>query len=353
MNELAKYKIRGFVYKFISASLMGGIGAFARYINAPGDFVSFGRQLMGFLALAVMFTFMHGAWKRVKAFKMSPAIFWSGVNLGLLSGLYVISTQFTTLANASLLIYTGPLYSTFLARVFLKERVNIQRFLCLSSVAIGMLFVVGIISPKGLTMDLAPQYTTGNIISLASGIAYGLYLFFGRYRQDAESDVRSWYQFGIASVTILGLMGANALVNHGLKYTVKVNGVQQFDANGNIIVEHWNIFTMDRQSWMVWLAAALISGFIAFHLLTYATRMLTAAELASISYQEVVMAAALGIFMFGETMEPFQWIGAIMIVAGGFSQIFFTTKEANEDDQESSKVSIGSDFARTEISAEA
>ena len=110
---------------------------------------------------------------------------------------------------------------------------------------------------------------------------------------------------------------------------MKVNGVTQFGADGRVDVEPWNILTMDAQSWVVWISAAVITGFIAFHLLTYASKMLTAAELASISYQEVVMASALGIFMFGEHMDAFQWIGAVMIVVGGFSQIFFTTKESN------------------------
>ena len=334
MNDLAKYKIRGFVYKFISASLMGGIGAFARYINAPGDFISFGRQLTGFIALSLMFCFMPGMWKKVRGFRFSPAILLTGINLGLLSGLYVISTQYTTLANASLLIYTGPLFSTTLAAVFLKEKVNVQRFLCLLSVAVGMLFVVGIITPNGLTLDLAPEYATGNLIAFASGVAYGLYLFFSRYRLDADSGVRSWYQFGVAAVTILLLMVGDSWVNNGLKYTVKVNGVTQFTADGRVDVEPWNIFTMDAQSWVVWISAAVISGFIAFHLLTYASKMLTAAELASISYQEVVMASALGIFMFGEHMDTFQWIGAVMIVVGGFSQIFFTTKESNAQGDE-------------------
>lgn len=336
-NEFQLYKIKGFVFKFISASLMGGIGAFTRFINAPGDFVSFGRQLCGFIALSIAFCFMPGKWKSVKEMKFSPAILFGGIFLGLLSGLYVISTQYTTLANASLLIYIGPVISSILAAIVLKERINIQRGICLTAVVIGMLFTVGIITPEGFTLDLEPQYMFGNGIALLSGLAYGLYLFVGRYRQDADSSCRSWYQFGIAALTLIGLMCVDSLLSGGLVYTVKVNGVAQIGADGAIMTAAWDIFNMDLQSWLVWIAAAFISGFVAFHLLTYACKMLTAAELASISYQEVVMAALLGFFLFGEAMTAFQFIGFILIVGGGFIQIFFTTKEGHDVDDETAK----------------
>lgn len=332
MNENQLYKIKGFVFKFISASLMGGIGAFTRFINAPGDFVSFGRQLCGFIALSIAFCFMPGKWQKVKETKISPAIIGGGITLGLLSGLYVISTQYTTLANASLLIYIGPVISSLLAAAILKETINIQRAICLSAVVIGMLFTVGIITPEGFTLDLAPEYMFGNGIALMSGVAYGLYLFFGRYRGDADSSARSWYQFGIAVVTLLGLMAVDALLSGGLKYTVKVDGVAQIGADGAIMTAAWNPLTMDTTSWLMWVVAAFVTGFVAFHLLTYACKMLTAAELASISYQEVVMASLLGFFMFGEAMTGFQMIGFVLIVGGGFIQIFFTTKE-NETEE--------------------
>lgn len=330
MNEFQKYKIKGFVFKFISASLMGGIGAFTRFINAPGDFVSFGRQLCGFIALTIAFCFMPGKWKSVRELKFTPAILFGGIFLGLLSGLYVISTQYTTLANASLLIYIGPVISSVLAAIVLKERINVQRGVCLFAVVVGMLFTVGIITPEGFTLDLAPEYMFGNGIALLSGVAYGLYLFVGRYRQDADSSGRSWYQFGIAAITLVCLMVIDGALSGGLKYTVKIDGVAQIGADGMIMTANWDLFTMDLTSWLVWLAAALITGFIAFHLLTYACKMLTAAELASISYQEVVMAALLGFFLFGEAMTGFQFIGFILIVGGGFIQIFFTTKEGKD-----------------------
>lgn len=331
MNEQAKYKLKGFIFMFLSSSAMGGIGAFGRYINAPGDFISFGRNFIGFIALTIIFAVAaRGNFKKLRTTKLSPAMVFSGIFLGLLSGLYVISTQYTTLANASFLIYTGPIYSTVLAAIFLKEKINGKGIACIAAVVLGMLFIVGIITPQGLTLDLDPKWMFGNMIGLLSGVAYGLYLFIGRYRQDCDSNVRSWWNFLFASITILGLMAVDSLLSGGLKYTVKVNGVQQVDAAGQIMTAPWDIFTMDATSWLVWIAAALITGFIAFHLLAYATKMLKAGELAAISYQETIMASLLGFVMFNEVLTPLQLVGGALIIAGGVSQIFFSTKAASK-----------------------
>ena len=329
MNERAKYKLIGFIMMFCSSSLMGGIGAFTRFIDAPGDFVSFWRNFAGLIALTIIFLFI-GGFKKVKATRFSGMMLLSGIFLGLLSGLYCLSTQYTTLANASFLIYTGPIYSTILAAIFLKEKIDWRGILCIIAVVVGMLFIVGIVTPEGLTLDLDPTYTFGNVIAFASGVAYGLYLFFSRYREDCDSNVRSWWNFLFASLAILVLLLWHNFCLQPLSYTEKVNGVTQIDAAGQIITHPWNLFTMPLDSWLWLIAAALITGFGAFYLLTHATKRLKAGELAAISYQETIMASLLGLCLFGETMTAFQLIGGALIVIGGVSQIVFTTKAANE-----------------------
>ena len=293
MNERAKYKLIGFIMMFCSSSLMGGIGAFTRFIDAPGDFVSFWRNFAGLIALTIIFLFI-GGFKKVKATRFSGMMLLSGIFLGLLSGLYCLSTQYTTLANASFLIYTGPIYSTILAAIFLKEKIDWRGILCIIAVVVGMLFIVGIVTPEGLTLDLDPTYTFGNAIAFASGVAYGLYLFFSRYREDCDSNVRSWWNFLFASLAILVLLLWHNFCLQPLSYTEKVNGVTQVDAAGQIITHPWNLFTMPLDSWLWLIAAALITGFGAFYLLTHATKRLKAGELAAISYQETIMASLLG-----------------------------------------------------------
>ena len=71
MNQQAKYKLIGFIMMFASSSLMGGIGAFTRFIDAPGDFVSFWRNFAGLIALSLIFCFVGGSWKKIKETRFS------------------------------------------------------------------------------------------------------------------------------------------------------------------------------------------------------------------------------------------------------------------------------------------
>ncbi|MBO3725802.1 DMT family transporter [Actinomyces bowdenii] len=311
---------------FLSSSLMGGIGAFARYINAPGDFIAFCRSFSGIIGMSLFFLAV-GGFAKLRATRFTPSIFFSGMFLGLLSSLYVISTQYTTLANASFLIYTGPIYSTVLATIFLREPFKPVMIASLVAVLAGTLLIVQIVSENGFGLDLDAKYLFGNIIALLSGVAYGLYLFVSRYRTDCDSNIRAWYNFLFAVCTI-GVMLAMRWSK--LEYVVRdeVNGVPtaRIDETGSIVTMPWSISGMDGRSWIVLVAAALITGFGAFYFLTVASRILLAGELATISYQETIMASLLGFFLFHEHLTGLQMLGGVLIIGGGISQVYFSTR---------------------------
>ena len=302
MDSAKSLKIKGFAFMFLSSSLMGGIGAFARYINTSGDVISFTRNFSGLICMFFILLAMR-RFGAVRETRFSWGVLLSGIFLGLLSMLYVMSTQMTTLSNAAFLIYTGPVYSTILATFFLKEPFTKATAASLAAVFFGCLMIVGIInysSGNGLTigLDLDPKYTAGNLVALLSGVAYGLFLFFSRYRTDVPSDVRSFYNFVFASLTI------------------------------GLFLLYWtpDLSRMDGFSWFMLITAALITGFGAFFFLTVASKWLLAGELACISYQETIMATILGMAFFSESLSMMQALGGSLIVLGGVSQIFFSTR---------------------------
>lgn len=335
MNAHSIMKLKGFGFMFLSSSLMGGIGAFARFIEAPGDVIAFTRSFAGFIGMTLIFLVI-GGFKKVKATKFSPSMLFSGIFLGLLSSLYVISTQYTTLANASFLIYTGPIYSTILATIFLKEPFKLTMIASLVAVIIGTLLIIGIISEDGFGLTLDPKNAFGDMIALTSGVAYGLFLFISRYRQDCDSNVRAWWNFLFAFSTI-GVMVALRfpyLTYKPKDYSDGAWAPKPFEekaADGTMVhVEKpFNLFQMTGFSWAVLIAAALITGFGAFYFLTVASRILYAGELAVISYQETIMASILGFIMFSEKLTGLQLLGGFLIVGGGVSEIVFSTMAAN------------------------
>ena len=92
----------------------------------------------------------------------------------------------------------------------------------------------------------------------------------------------------------------------------------------------WHILEMSGRSWTVLVIAALITGFGAFYFLTLASKILLAGELATISYQETIMASILGFLLFHEHLTLLQFVGGALIIAGGLSQVIFSTRGAEK-----------------------
>ncbi|MDN3696078.1 MULTISPECIES: DMT family transporter [Vibrio] len=290
-------KTLGYSTMIISAALMGCVGLFARNINTSGDVIAFTRMTVGAICIFGLMMY-QGKTALMKATKITPTVIASGACLGLCLAAYVSSTQYTTLANAVFLIYTGPVFSTILAAIFLKEKISKLTAALLTAVFIGCLFIIGIINytpADGLTMSLSfsKENFIGDMLGLASGVGYGLYLFFSRYRTDVGSDSRSFFNF---------LFGAVAI---GACFVVKPPSLAD----------------MDTSSWIWLISMGFFIGFGALSLLTIAAKHLKAAELACVSYLETVVGAGIGIAMFGESLTMLQTLGGILVIGGGMGEI--------------------------------
>ena len=293
-------KTLGYTTMIVSAALMGCVGLFARNINTSGDVIAFTRMTVGALCILAIMLY-QGKAQLIKQTKLSPSVIASGACLGLCLAAYVSSTKYTTLANAVFLIYTGPVFSTILAAIFLKEKIAKLTAGLLTAVFIGCLFIIGIINydaQSGLTVSLSfsKENFIGDMLGLASGLGYGLYLFFSRYRTDVGSDSRSFFNFlfGALAIAIFFLMNPPS------------------------------ISEMDSSSWVWLISMGFFIGFGALSLLTIAAKHLKAAELACVSYLETVVGAGIGIMMFGESLTALQTLGGILVIGGGMGEIVFT-----------------------------
>lgn len=292
---------------FVSATLMGFVGFFARHIETTGDVIAFFRMCAGAIGcLAIILASRH--WHSLRSTRLSPALIFGGASLGLCLAAYVSSTKLTSLANAVFLIYTGPLISAILARIFLKERIKPIQALFLSFVFVGMILILGLInytSGAGFTvgLEISGENFVGDMLALASGVGYGMFLFLSRYRTDVPSDVRAFWNF------VWGAVGI------GIVFIFKTPDMSQMTSSG----------------WVWLISMAFLIGFGALGLLTVAGRHLKAVELSTVSYWECVVGAGVGFFIYGETMSMFQIIGGILITVGGMGEIFNSLVKGKQD----------------------
>ena len=316
----------GTIAMLISATGMGLVPLFSRWatrtdmfngaagLNAGdsiGALMAVGRMGMGVLFFVVLLLATHKV-HVFKKLKLTPAIALGGLMIGMSLACYVTSTLLTTVSNAVLFIYIGPVVCVLLARIFRKEPMSKLQWICLGAVFIGMLFGEGLLGFGvggqffGLDFSLEtstpefPQKGIGDAFGLASGFFYGASMFFNGYRKDADTTARGVWNF------IFAVLGAGLI-------TIILNslGSQPGMENWALSV-HFTTFN--------WIGAVLlwiICGPIALGFLLVAGRNLPAADYGTIAYWEVPVAIFVGLVVFGEALTVNTIIGGLMIIAGG------------------------------------
>lgn len=314
----------GTIAMLISATGMGLVPLFSRWatrtdmfdgalgLNAGdsiGALMAVGRMSMGVLFFVVIM-FATGKVETFKKLKLTPAIALGGLMIGMSLACYVTSTLLTTISNAVLFIYIGPVVCVVLARIFRKEPMSALQWVCLVAVFIGMLFGNNLMgfNESGFFVDFNlvpstpefPQKGLGDTFGLASGFFYGASMFFNGYRKDADTTARGVWNF------IFAVLGAGVI-------TVVLNSL-----GANPGMENWALnIHFTAFNWIGALLLWVICGPVALGFLLVAGRNLPAADYGTIAYWEVPVAIFVGLVVFGEALTVNTILGGILIIGGG------------------------------------
>lgn len=314
----------GTIAMLISATGMGLVPLFSRWatrtdmfdgalgLNASdsiGALMAVGRMSMGVLFFVVIM-FATGKVETFKKLKLTPAIALGGLMIGMSLACYVTSTLLTTISNAVLFIYIGPVVCVVLARIFRKEPMSALQWVCLVAVFIGMLFGNNLMgfNESGFFVDFNlvpstpefPQKGLGDAFGLASGFFYGASMFFNGYRKDADTTARGVWNF------IFAVLGAGVI-------TVVLNSL-----GANPGMENWALnIHFTAFNWIGALLLWVICGPVALGFLLVAGRNLPAADYGTIAYWEVPVAIFVGLVVFGEALTVNTILGGILIIGGG------------------------------------
>ena len=314
----------GTIAMLISATGMGLVPLFSRWatrtdmfdgalgLNAGdsiGALMAVGRMSMGVLFFVVIM-FATGKVETFKKLKLTPAIALGGLMIGMSLACYVTSTLLTTISNAVLFIYIGPVVCVVLARIFRKEPMSALQWVCLVAVFIGMLFGNNLMgfNESGFFVDFNlvpstpefPQKGLGDAFGLASGFFYVASMFFNGYRKDADTTARGVWNF------IFAVLGAGVI-------TVVLNSL-----GANPGMENWALnIHFTAFNWIGALLLWVICGPVALGFLLVAGRNLPAADYGTIAYWEVPVAIFVGLVVFGEALTVNTILGGILIIGGG------------------------------------
>ncbi|HIW75360.1 DMT family transporter [Gordonibacter sp. KGMB07426] len=323
----SKYQMKvgwGTIAMLISATGMGLVPLFSRWAtrtdmfngaagfnagDSIGALMAVGRMGMGVVFFVILLLATHKV-STFKKLKLTPAIALGGLMIGMSLACYVTATLLTTVSNAVLFIYIGPVVCVLLARIFRKEPMSVLQWICLGAVFIGMLFGNNLIgfNESGFFIDFNlvpstpefPQKGIGDAFGLLSGVFYGASMFFNGYRKDADTTARGVWNF------IFAVLGAGII-------TIILNSL-----GANPGMENWALnIHFTTFNWIGAVLLWIICGPIALGFLLVAGRNLPAADYGTIAYWEVPVAIFVGLVVFGEALTINTIIGGILIIGGG------------------------------------
>lgn len=185
------------------------------------------------------------------------------------------------LADFTAISFTAPMFLTVLAMVLLGERIHAYRW---SALVIGFV---------GVLITIGPHLRFG-------GDSFGVLLAFGAAVFSA-----------LAMVALRGMSGSSG--EHPLAITFYF-ALTTVVCSAVTAVGGWPMPTLEQWAWIV--VAALFGAFGQL-LMTMSYRYAEASTLAPLDYTNLLLAVALGYYIFGELPHWSMWIGAPLVIAAG------------------------------------
>ncbi|WP_339638133.1 DMT family transporter [Croceibacter atlanticus] len=264
--------MKGIIYMAIAAFAFAWMNLLAKYLN---DFHPL--QVVFFRAFGTfIFIFPYMLLKKISI--IGNNVFWLTLR-GVLSfvslSLFFVVIQRIPLGSAVALRYTAPVFSVFLAALFLKERVKVWQWFALG-LALSGAFIM-----KGLDFRID---TVSFALIIGSAILVGAVFAIVRYLGSKEHFLTIINYFMVCSI-----IGSLFFIN---KWRMPIG-----------------------QEW--WFVCSIgVLGMIGQIFLTKSFQLAETSVVAPIKYMELVYALIFGFFLFGEHYTLFPILGMSLIVLG-------------------------------------
>jgi len=280
-------KMRGYVSILIASILWGTMGILAKlafgYGIVPETLIAL-RLAVSFVTLAVGLGLF-----RKDAFKLQKA----DALMFLVLGVFAIAFQrisyfyavgLTTATVAAILFYTYPVFVTFFAVFFLKEKFDRAMLLAVVMAFSGVALVVRIYDFASLNIDFV-----GMLFGLLSSLLFVLYFVMVKGLRDRYSNwTLSVYGDGIGVLALLPII--------------------YFSAS--------NIVEFSTELWLLILAIAWGPSLLAYLFYSYALKYVDASKGSILGVIEPLSAALFSASILGEKLEAPQVVGIALALAG-------------------------------------
>jgi drug/metabolite transporter (DMT)-like permease len=261
---------------------------FVRWADAPA--AVFGFYRLGIATMILTPFFLRNTIRNRRTSQPHPLGGWIFVLpafAGLASALdhftWNTSLKFTSAANATLLGNTSPLWVALAAWLIFKER---TRGLFWLGLALTMGGAVAVLSNDFLHH---PVIGWGDLLALSTGIFYGVFFLFSQRSREHFDTLSHVWICSLSSTLVLLILSL---------------------ATGSGLTGY------SPRTYLVFLAAALLPQLAGYLALGYALGHLPASIVSPTLLGQPVLTALLAIPLLGENLQPVQWIGGLVVIAG-------------------------------------
>lgn len=287
MNMLEK-KQRAVIYIICSAFCFALMNCFVRLSgDIPTPQKSFFRNFIAFL-IALFVLLKSGEKRRPKAGDIPYLLIRSVAGtIGILGNFYAVD-KMASISDASMLNKMAPFFTIIFSFFILKEKPKLFQIICVIAAFAGSLFII---KP---TMDLSRSFPA--LIGLCGGIGAGL----------AYTFVRILSGRGVPGCWIVVIFSA-------------------FSCLSVVPILIYNFTPMtSKQLGMLLLAGTAAAG--GQFSVTAAYSNAPAKEISIFDYSQIIFAAMLGFFIFGQIPDRYSILGYI-IVCGASAAMFIYNKK--------------------------
>lgn len=269
------------LFAFLSAVLMGTIGVFSKITGLSAEVITFCRLILGALFMLIFLLAIRKT-RLILTWSSWPVVV-SGCFLAGFIIFYVQAMNFTSMANAIMLVYLAPLVASAAAHFLLDE------YLTITSVGLILLALFGFAMMMEFRVELSWQ--SSEFIGICLGVlalfCYAGFILVNRIiSMQIHVYTRTFYQL---------LVGALVMIPFMLPSVDKI-----------------------RSEHIIWLVGTgFFPGFLAILFAVMALSRLSAATFGTIAYTEPVAVIIFGWTIFGESLNGLQMAGCLLILLSG------------------------------------
>ena len=284
-----KSAYRGSFFIIVAGICWGLIGLFTRklsFLGLDSLQITFFRNLVAALEMALVICLIDK-----NLFRIAIKDLWIFLGTGILSiaffnACYFKALELTTMAVASILLYTAPCMVMVMSCLFFKEKITRRKLLALVLAFVGCVFTTGILGGNGglSAMSVTPLAI---LIGLGSGFGYALYSIFGTVALRRYDTVTiTFYTFLFAAVSMAFLSKPLELVE---------------------------VSQEKPELWLCGILLSTVSTVVPFLCYTTGLKTVVAGKASVMAFIEPMVATLVGIFVFHEEMTVMLLVGIGLI----------------------------------------